>query len=77
MSGKQNKMLNSNFDKSFGKIIEIKNLYDPSTNLTELNEKEKLSDDPKLIKMQARNKDKKLVMMKVKKVAFPSRFYVH
>jgi len=38
MSGKQSKMLNRNFDKTFGKIIEIKNLYDPKSNLTDLNE---------------------------------------
>lgn len=49
-SDNQNRLLNRNFDKSFGKIIEIKNLYNPKSNLTELSEKD--IDDLTVIKMK-------------------------
>jgi len=49
-SDNQNRMQNRNFDKSFGKIIEIKNLYNPKSNLTELSEKD--MDDLTIIKMK-------------------------
>jgi len=50
VSDNQNRMLNRNFDKSFGNIIEIKNLYNPKSNLTELTEKD--MNDPTVIKMK-------------------------
>lgn len=62
VSENQNRMLNRNFDKSFGKIIEIKNLYDPKSNLTQLSETD--MDDPNVIKMKYQDTD-----MKVKKEA--------
>lgn len=57
-SDNQNRMLNRNFDKSFGKIIEIKNLYNPKSNLTELSEKD--MDDLTVIKMKSKGKDMKV-----------------
>lgn len=57
-SDNQNRMQNRNFDKSFGKIIEIKNLYNPKSNLTELSEKD--MDDLTVIKMKQKGKDMKV-----------------